>query len=433
MSELKMEMKRENFDSSVQDPLQIPSEIDNIQKSEESKKADEILICEPKIEDIQENEEDVKEVYENVEEVYEDEEEVYDLDEYYPPKQKYKKKKKVYEDEEEVYDLDDYYPPKKKYKKKKKVPKEKPEPPLVKVTYDCQFCDAKLASKGSLFNHVKIVHEKARPFKCPICGRDFAAKQQMQQHVSSIHEGNRPFACEICHDVRFRGKQGLNEHMASVHEGVTYECTLCERSFKSKQGLKGHHTTVHDTANAFQCPFCSTTFAQKNGLKLHIAGIHEGIKPHACKICDYTTTQKSTLKQHIQQVHVEGKDAQLWKYDPTTEMMKNHKGKWNGRNEIKCYLPPEGSEGHIENDYCHVLGLEEGKIVSGTRAKFESTEYTTLTDHHMWLRGKADKNGYFTFQSRTSGLFLTAVNPFRTTIESRFKIRIIDSAPEENK
>ena len=52
--------------------------------------------------------------------------------------------KEVYEDEEEVYDLDDYYPPKKKYKKKKKVPKEKPEPPLVKVTYDCQFCDAKL-------------------------------------------------------------------------------------------------------------------------------------------------------------------------------------------------------------------------------------------------------------------------------------------------
>ena len=48
------------------------------------------------------------------------------------------------------------------------------------------------------------------------------------------------------------------------------------------------------------------------------------------------------------------------------------------------------------------------------------TEYTTLTDHHMWLRGKADKNGYFTFQSRTSGLFLTAVNPFRTTIESKF-------------
>ena len=88
--------------------------------------------------------ENVKEVYENVEEVYEDDDEVYDLDEYYPPKQKYKKKKKVYEDEEEVYDLDDYYPPKKKYKKKKKVPKEKPEPPLVKVTYNCQFCDAKL-------------------------------------------------------------------------------------------------------------------------------------------------------------------------------------------------------------------------------------------------------------------------------------------------
>ena len=44
----------------------------------------------------------------------------------------------------------------------------------------------------------------------------------------------------------------------------------------------------------------------------------------------------------------------------------------------------------------------------------------------MWLRGKANKNGYFTFKNRTSGLFLTAVNPFRTTIENRFKLR-----PEE--
>jgi len=317
---------------------------------------------------------------------------------------------------------------KKKYKKKKKVI----APSLmnsVKMTFDCSICDAKLASRGSLSNHVRIVHERLRPFKCPICGRDFAAKQQMQQHVSSIHEGNKPYACKICHDVRFRGKQGLTEHILSVHEGKTYDCALCDRSFKSKQGLKGHNATVHDTVLAYNCELCNASFAQRNGLKLHIAGIHEGNKPHSCNICDYTTTQKSTLKQHIAVVHIEGKDAQLWKYDAETEMLKNHKGKWNGRNEIKCYLPSEGSEGHIENDYCHVLGLEDGKTESGTRARFESTEYTTLNDHHMWLRGKANKDGYFTFQSRTSGLFLTAVNPFRTTIENRFKIRSEDKVP----
>ena len=28
------------------------------------------------------------------------------------------------------------------------------------VKFDCHICDAKLASKGSLFNHVKHVHER---------------------------------------------------------------------------------------------------------------------------------------------------------------------------------------------------------------------------------------------------------------------------------
>ena len=48
--------------------------------------------------------------------------------------------------------------------------------------------------------------------------------------------------------------------------------------------------------------------------------------------------------------------AQLWKYDDENEMLENHKGKWNGRKDIKSYIPKEGEEGNIENDYCHVLG-----------------------------------------------------------------------------
>ena len=87
------------------------------------------------------------------------------------------------------------------------------------VKFDCHICDAKLASKGSLFNHVKHVHERQKKFKCDLCERYFAAKQQMQQHISSFHEGNKPFQCEICQDMRWATRGGLVEHMASVHEG----------------------------------------------------------------------------------------------------------------------------------------------------------------------------------------------------------------------
>ena len=52
--------------------------------------------------------------------------------------------------------------------------------------------------------------------------------------------------------MRWATRGGLVEHMASVHEGKTYDCELCDATFKSKGGLRGHHTTVHDTTNAFR-------------------------------------------------------------------------------------------------------------------------------------------------------------------------------------
>ena len=78
----------------------------------------------------------------------------------------------------------------------------------------------------------------------------------MQQHISSFHEGNKPFQCEICQDMRWATRGGLVEHMASVHEGKTYDCELCDATFKSKGGLRGHHSTVHDTTNAFRSGSC---------------------------------------------------------------------------------------------------------------------------------------------------------------------------------
>ena len=74
---------------------------------------------------------------------------------------------------------------------------------------------------------------------------------------------------------------------------------------------------------------------------------------------------------------------------------------------------------NIENDYCHVLGVENGATTPGSTVTYFPQEYTTLGNEHLWLRGKADKNGYFTFQNPASGLFLTCVNAFNTKIESK--------------
>ena len=100
-------------------------------------------------------------------------------------------------------------------------------------------------------------------------------------------------------------------------------------------------------------------------------------------------------------------------------MLQNQKGSWKGRKGHKAFIPLEGATGHIENDYCHVLGVENGATTPGSTVTYFPQEYTTLGNEHLWLRGKADKNGYFTFQNPASGLFLTCVNAFNTKIESK--------------
>ena len=64
-------------------------------------------------------------------------------------------------------------------------------------------------------------------------------------------------------------------------------------------------------------------------------------------------------------------------------------------------------------------GVENGATTPGSTVTYFPQEYTTLGNEHLWLRGKADKNGYFTFQNPASGLFLTCVNAFNTKIESK--------------
>ena len=46
----------------------------------------------------------------------------------------------------------------------------------------CDLCDARFTRRGDLERHIKVVHNKDRPFKCSKCHRTFGDKKNLRSH-----------------------------------------------------------------------------------------------------------------------------------------------------------------------------------------------------------------------------------------------------------
>ena len=56
--------------------------------------------------------------------------------------------------------------------------------------YSCKICDKNLASKSSLYSHVKSIHEGIRPI-CNICGKNYSRNSELKIHIKSIHSNKK--------------------------------------------------------------------------------------------------------------------------------------------------------------------------------------------------------------------------------------------------
>ena len=50
-----------------------------------------------------------------------------------------------------------------------------------------QTCGKRFARKEHVENHVKLVHEKRKPFECGVCTKKFSQKHHFLSHVSNMH------------------------------------------------------------------------------------------------------------------------------------------------------------------------------------------------------------------------------------------------------
>ena len=143
---------------------------------------------------------------------------------------------------------------------------------LSKSRHKCDSCDMTFAYKSYLTAHIKIVHEKAKPFSCETCGKKFAKQHRLKEHLP-IHSGEKAFKCEIC-KKEFSRKQTLKNHM-KYHTGENlFPCDMCGQEFNVRVNLV-EHMRVHTGEKLFECHKCGKKFARKYSYKVHMRDVEK--------------------------------------------------------------------------------------------------------------------------------------------------------------
>ena len=138
--------------------------------------------------------------------------------------------------------------------------------------HKCDSCDMSFAYKSYLTAHVKIVHEKAKPFSCETCGKKFAKRHRLNEHLP-IHSGEKPFKCHLCKNA-FSRKQSLKNHM-KYHTGENlFPCDVCGQEFNVRMHLI-EHMRVHTGEKLFECHKCGKKFARKYSYKVHMRDVEK--------------------------------------------------------------------------------------------------------------------------------------------------------------
>ena len=133
------------------------------------------------------------------------------------------------------------------------------------VTYTCEMCSKLLTTptawKWHMYSHGNQAH------KCDKCGKTFVYRSKLRQHRCS-HLRQRLYQCRHgkC-QWEYRHPQDLARHTLT-HTKKTFECDLCEKTFKQKRLLRCHEA-IHSTTYRYFCQSCDKGFIHNNQLFRH--------------------------------------------------------------------------------------------------------------------------------------------------------------------
>ena len=138
------------------------------------------------------------------------------------------------------------------------------------------------ATPRQFFNHQKR-HDKT--YQCNICQKTFKTSVYLEQHMKRSHVTKNIVQLE------------------SENKNYEYlKCDICDEKL-SKHCMKQHVAKIHGYIKSFQCEFCNKTISTVEGLTNHITRVHEKSKPHQCELCQKAFADNAKMKDHIRLVH----------------------------------------------------------------------------------------------------------------------------------
>ena len=67
--------------------------------------------------------------------------------------------------------------------------------------------------KDKLDRHVRLVHNKERPFSCHLCDKRFGQKFHLERHMAAIHMKERPYGEQISSSASIWWKRYLSRRL----------------------------------------------------------------------------------------------------------------------------------------------------------------------------------------------------------------------------
>lgn len=163
----------------------------------------------------------------------------------------------------------------------------------------CPLCSKKLCDKFGVIDHIKVVHDKLKPYKCSHCSKTFGALSSKNLHELS-HTDIFPHQCEFC-DRRFRILSKLKLHLEIHTTKPELLCSICKRGQKSPEELEAHIKSHDD--NRLQCPSCGKLFTRRPNLNEHYNAVHLKLKPYKCQVCDQCFGDRKSRTVHERRHH----------------------------------------------------------------------------------------------------------------------------------
>ena len=179
------------------------------------------------------------------------------------------------------------------------------------VQYDCDLCDKKFKTKGTVQTHKARIHSTVMPFKCSKCEKRFKDQGSCRRHEAndSVHirmenaKLNPSLICNICGKEYERSRRWcLDQHLLTHLSNKKFSCDNCGQFYRQKAYLQTHMQVCLDSKGE-SCEECNEKCNTKIELLNHKRNHHSQDKPNVCRICSVSFGSYSSYMAHGRNVH----------------------------------------------------------------------------------------------------------------------------------